>query len=271
MTARIAGLGAVLVVSLAGCGVTSTGTSTNGTSTNGKPSASAAKKTASETLLAAVPDQKSRPYHFAVTNSDGKLTGVVDAPDKAISIGMSQKVDGVPVTLDMKFLVLDTKSWVKVKFSPADVPGLPRIPARWQLLDPSKIKDKDNSPLAYGEDQSDPGYAHEVVANAGRVEQTSAGHFSGVTDLSRTGVEDIVDDATLKALGVKAKAVPFTAVTDAKGRLTRLEVKIPAAGHAKAHTYSAVYEGYDSTSAPAAPTAAEQQKAVPAVYDMLNS
>jgi len=263
MTARIAGLGAVLLVSLAGCGVTSA---------DPKPSGSAdKKKTPSETLLAAVPDEKSSPYHFAVTDSDGKLSGVVDAPKKAISIGLTQKVDGVPVTLDMKFLVLDTKSWVKIKFSPADVPGLPRIPAKWQLLDPSKIKDKDNSPLAYGGDQSDPGYTHQVIANAGQVEQTSAGHFRGVTDLSLTGVEDIVDNATLKALGAKAKAVPFTAVTDATGRLTRLDLKIPAAGKKKAHTYSAVYDGYDSTSTPAAPTAAEQQKAVPAVYDMLNS
>jgi len=262
MTTRIAVLGAVLLVSLAGCG---------GLSTDPEPSAAPAKKTPAETLLAAVPDEKSSPYHFAVTNSDGKLAGVVDAPRKAIAIGITQKVDGVPVTLDMKFLVLDTKSWVRFKFSPADVPGLPRIPAKWQLIDPAKVKDKDNGPLAYGEDQSDPGYAHEVIANAGQVEQTSAGHFRGVTDLSRTGVEDIVDNSTLKALGARAKAVPFTATTDAKGRLARLDLKIPAAGKTKAHTYSAVYDGYDSTTTPAAPAAAEQQKAVPAVYDLLNS
>lgn len=265
MTARIAGLGAVLVVSaavLSGCGAAK----------DAAPAKEAPKpKTPSEVLLAAVPDEKSGPYHFSVNNTDGKLAGVVDAPKKAISIGITQKEDGVPVTLDMKFLILDSKSWVKIKFTPADTPGLPRIPSKWQLIDPSKIKDKDNSPLAYGEDQSDPGYAHEVFAGAGKVVQTSAGHFSGITDLSQTGVEDIVDNATLKAMGEKAKTVPFTAATDAKGRLTRLELKIPAAGKVKAHTYSAVYDGYDNTSTPAAPAAAEQQKAVSAVYDMLNS
>jgi hypothetical protein len=263
MTARIAGLGALVLVSIAGCGITSSSSST--------PTKEAPKvKTPSEVLLASVPDEKSSPYHFAVTNSDGKLAGIVDSPKKAISIGITQKEDGVPVTLDMKFLILDTKSWVKIKFTPANTPGLPRIPAKWQLIDPSKIKDKDSSPLAYGQ-ESDPGYAHEVIASAGKIEQTSAGHFSGVTDLGQTGVEDIVDNDSLKAMGAKAKSVPFTATTDAKGRLTRLDLKIPAAGKVKAHTYSAVYGGYDSTATPAAPGAAEQQKAVSAVYDMLNS
>jgi len=273
MTARVAGLGAVLLVSLAACSTATSDPKPAATSASkpAAPSASKPAESAENVLLAAVPTEKSSPYHFAVTNSDGKLTGVVDAPEKAISAGIVQKVDGVPVTLDMRFLILDTKSWVKFKFSPADLPGLPRIPAKWQLLDPRKIKDKDNSPLAYGEDQSDPGYTHEVVANAAKVEQTSAGHYRGVTDLSLTGVEDIIDNATLKALGDRAKAVPFTAVVDAKGRLTRLDVEIPAAGKAKARTYSAVYDGYDSTKAPAAPSPAEQQKAVPAVYDLLNS
>jgi hypothetical protein len=263
MTARLAGLGALLLVSLAGCSTTSSAPKAENPKTE-------AAKSPSEALLASVPDEKSSPYHFAVTNTDGKLAGIVDAPRKAISIGITQKEDGVPVTLDMKFLILDTKSWVKIKFSPANTPGLPRIPAKWQLIDPSKIKDKDGSPLAYGQ-ESDPGYAHEVFAGAGKVEQTSAGHFSGVTDLGRTGVEDIVDDATLKAMGAKAKAVPFTATTDAKGRLTRLDLKIPAAGKVKAHTYSAVYDSYDSAATPVAPAAGEQQKAVSAVYDMLNS
>jgi hypothetical protein len=261
MTARIAGLGALLVISLAGCGITSAA-----------PEKEAPKvETDAEVLLAAVPDEKSGPYHFAVTNTDGKLAGVVDAPRKAISIGITQKEAGVPVTLDMKFLILDAKTWVKVKFTPANTPGLPRMPSKWQLLDPSKIKDKDDSPLAYGQDESDPGYTHEVIANAGTVRRTSAGHYTGVSDLSLTAVEDIVDNDTLKALGARAKSVPFTAVTDAEGRLTRLDLKIPAAGKTKAHTYSAVYDGYDSTPTPGAPAANQQQKAVAAVYDMLNS
>jgi hypothetical protein len=265
MTTRLAGLGAVLFVSaaaLAGCGPMSSAP---------KAASSPTPKSPSEVLLAAVPTDKSGPYRFRVDDIDGKLAGVVDAPKKTVSIGITQKQADVPVTLDMRFLIIDARSWVKIKFTPAGLAGLPRIPAKWQLLDPSKIKDQADSPLAYGADQSDPGYTHEVIANAAQVRLTSAGHYRGVTDLSRTGVEDIVDNATVKALGERVKSVPFTAATDARGRLTRLDLRIPAAGKTKAHTYSTVYDGYDSAAAPGVPGAGEQQKAVPAVYDMLNS
>ncbi len=267
MTARLTRLGAALAVTaatVAGCGGLSSSTPQAAPTTK-------APKAPKDVLLAAVPTEKTGPYHFSVKESDGTFTGIVDATKKAISLGISQKEPDAGFTMDMKFLIIDEKSWTKIKFTPASVPGLPRLPQKWMLLDPSKIKDKENSPLAYGDDQSDPAYTQEIVENAAQVEPTAAGQFSGVTDLTLTGVEDIVDNATLKALGAKAKAVPFTAAIDAKGRLTALAVRIPAAGKAKAYTYAAAYDGYDSTSTPVVPAAAEQQKAVPAVYDMLNS
>ena len=267
MTARLARLGAALAVSaatVAGCGGPST-------TPQADPTSSPSPKAPKDVLLAAVPDEKTGPYHFTVKNVDGNFAGIVDATKKTVSLGITQKEPDAGFTLDMKFLIIDQKSWTKIKFIPSTIPGLPRLPQKWMLLDPSKIKDKANSPLAYGDDQSDPGYTHEVLENAAQVKQTAAGKFSGITDLTLTGVEDIVDDATLKALGDKAKTVPFTAAVDAKGRLTTLAVQIPAAGKTKAHTYAAAYDGYDSTTTPHAPAAGEQQKAVPAVYDMLNS
>jgi hypothetical protein len=266
MTARLARLGAALAVSaatVAGCGGLST-------TPQADPKSSPSPKAPKDVLLAAVPDEKTGPYHITVKNVDGTLTGMVDAARKTVSVGTLAKEPDAGFTLDMKFLIIDQKCWVKIKFIPSTIPGLPRLPQKWMLLDPSKIKDKANSPLAYG-DESDPGYTHEVLENAVQVKQTATGKFSGITDLTLTGVEDIVDDATLKALGDKAKTVPFTAAVDAKGRLTRLAVQIPAAGKTKAHTYAAAYDGYDSTVTPTAPAAGEQQKAVPAVYDMFNS
>jgi hypothetical protein len=265
--AHLAGLGAALAVSavtVAGCGATST-------TPQASPNASPSPKAPRDVLLAAVPDEKTGPYRFSVKSLDGTIGGIVDASKKTVSIGIAQKESDPAFTLDMKFLIIDQKSWTKIRFTPSNLAGLPRLPQKWMLLDPSKIKDKANSPLAYGDDQSDPAYAHEVLENAAQVTQTGAGKFSGVTDLSLTGVEDIVDDATLKALGAKAKAVPFTASVDAKGHLTALAVHIPAAGKTKAHTYAASYDGYGSTTTPSAPAAGEQTKAVPAVYDMLNS
>ena len=78
----------------------------------------------------------------------------------------------------------------------------------------------------------------------------------------------LVHRAFRAALGEQAKAVPFEARTDAQGRLSRMLVRIPAAGKTKASTYEVTYADYGSAPTPAEP--AQQQKAPAVVYEMLN-
>jgi hypothetical protein len=265
--ARLAGLGTALALSLAtvaGCDSAGS-TSDLGAAAGSSPAAVAPR----DALLNAVPDDSVGAYHFAIKGGSTPMSGVLDAPRKTIRLEISQHEADPGFTLDMNFLIIGQQAWTKIRFTPAAVPGLPKLPKKWMLLDPSKIKDKQNSPLAYG-DEADPGSASAVFQNATEVEQTSTGHFAGVTDLTKAADAEIVDAATRTALGAKAKKISFTAVVDAKGRLTSAIVKIPAAGKTKAATYAITYDGYDSTQTPAAPAAGEQQSAVSAVYDMLN-
>ena len=265
--ARLAGLGAAFALSLvtvAGCESAGSIPDT-GAAGAGSPSPVAPR----DALLSAVPDETVGAYHFAIKGGSTPMSGILDAPKKTIRLEISQHETDPEFTLDMKFLVIGEKAWTRIAFTPASLPGLPKLPKKWMLLDASKVKDEANSPLRYG-NEADPGYAQVVFENASAVKQTSAGHFAGVTDLTKATDAEIVDEATLKALGVKAKKIPFTAVVDAKGRLTSAVVKIPAAGKAKAATYAITYDGYDSTETPVAPAASEQQKAVAAVYQMLN-
>jgi hypothetical protein len=265
--ARLAGLGAALTLSLvtvAGCDPAGS-TSDPGARATDSPAAVAPR----DALLNAVPDASVGAYHFAIKGGSTPMSGVLDAPKKTIRLEISQHEADPGFTLDMKFLVIEQKAWTKITFTPATIPGLPKLPKKWMLLDTSKIKDKENGPLAYGE-EADPGSAKAVFQNASDVKQTSTGHFAGVTDLTKAADAEIVDGAALTALGDKAKKIPFTAVIDAKGRLTSAVVKIPAAAKTKATTYSITYDGYDTTETPVAPAAGEQQKAVSAVYEMLN-
>ena len=62
--------------------------------------------------------------------------------------------------------------------------------------------------------------------------------------------------------------MPFEATTDAEGRLSTLELRIPAAGKRKAATYEMSYRDYGKVAAPAAP--ATSRKAPAVVYEMLN-
>jgi hypothetical protein len=265
--ARMAGLGAALTLSLvtiAGCDPAGS-TSEPGSARADSRSAVAPR----DVLLNAVPDESTGAYHFAIKGGSTPMSGVLDAPKKTIRLEISQHEADPGFTLDMKFLVIEQKAWTKITITPSTIPGLPKLPKKWMLLDTSKIKDKENGPLAYGE-EADPGSAMAVFQNASDVEQTSAGHFAGVTDLTRAAAAEIVDGATLTALGDKAKKIPFTAVVDSEGRLISAVVKIPATGKTKAATYAITYDGYDSTQTPVAPAAGEQQKAVSAVYEMLN-
>jgi hypothetical protein len=171
--------------------------------------------------------------------------------------------------MTMTSLVIDKKGWMKIAFTPANLPGLPKLPKKWVLLDPAKVKDADDSPLEYG-DETDPGYVSQLVHNSAGLTETSPGKFAGTTDLTQVKDAEIVDDATLTALGEKAKTVPFTAVIDAEGHLTSAVVKVPAAGKAKASTYQVTYSAFGKTATPQVPAAGAQTPATDAVYELLN-
>lgn len=265
MTARkaqLAGLAAILAISTAaGCGAKA---DVDGDT----PAAPASAKPLDPQLVLvdAVPGDDEGAYHFDVKGAEVPTSGVLDASHKAAEIKAVQHETDPAFTLTMTTRMIGDKTWVKVAISPASLPGLPKIPKSWQLLDASKIKDK--SMIGY-DGSTDPGYALLLVQKAAGVKQTSPGHFTGTTDLTQSTEAEIVDQKTLKALGAKAKKVPFEAVVGADGNLTSLVAKIPASGKVKAKTYSVTYGGFGKTATPAAPPAGEQQKATGVIYEML--
>lgn len=265
---RLAGLGALLAVgAAAGCGAVDDAVAEKST-----PSRSAAPLTPRETLLKAVPGADSDSFRFTIKGGETPMKGVLDAAEQSYTIDVSQTDPDLGFTLTMKFLVVEKQSWIKIGFSHTEgLTGLPKLPKKWMLIDPSKIKDKeqDGGPLAY-QDDTDPGQTGAVMRAIVDVEQTGPGRFAGTTDLTQQGDAEIVDAATLKALGAKAKKVPFEAAVDARGRLVSALVKIPAAGRIKAQKYQVSYSGYGEAPTPVAPAAGEAQPATATAYEMLN-
>lgn len=262
-TSRITGLSALLTLSiaLAGCDVLG-------------DDAPAAKKppTPLETLLKAVPDDDTPAFKFAVTQPDLALSGTYDAPQKAFEAKAiyHEADDDVDLTLTMTSLVRSEGNWVKISFKPSNLPGLPKLPKKWMKFDPAKVQDTAGSFLVYEEDTADPGNTHFLVINATGVTETAPGQFAGTTDITGVPDDELVDAATLKALGAKAKAVPFTAAVDAKGHLSSMAVKIPAAGKTKAFTFSVKYSAFGESAVPAVPQAGAQTPAPDTVYALLN-
>jgi hypothetical protein len=262
-SARITGLSTLLTLSigLAGCGLLD-------------DDAPAAKKPASpmETLLNAVPDDDAPAYKFEVTQPDLALSGTYDAPKKAFEAKATyhETDEDVDLTLTMTSLVRREGNWIKISFKPSNLPGLPKLPKKWMKFDPAKVKDTSGSFLVYEDDSADPGNTHFLVINSAGVTEPSPGKFAGTTDITRVPDADLVDAATMKALGEKAKAVPFTAAVDAQRHLSSMALKIPAAGKTKAFTYTVKYSAFGETAVPAVPATGAQTPAPDAAYAVLN-
>jgi hypothetical protein len=220
MTARkaqLAVLTAILATSVTGCGI-----ATGDSGDVAADKASSAPADPRDVLLAAVPDEKVGAFAFAVKGGVTPTSGVLDSPKKAVEIKIEQAEPDVGFTMTMTTRMIGEKSWIKVAFTPATVPGLPKLPKKWLLLDPAKVNDKDM--IGY-DGSTDPGYATELVDHGAGIKETSPGHFAGTTDLTKSTDAEIVDEKTLTALGAKAKTVPFSAVVDGQGHLTTLTLK----------------------------------------------
>ncbi|MBL7260426.1 hypothetical protein [Paractinoplanes lichenicola] len=260
---RLAGITVLVVLTTtAGCGLVGRAAGPAGTT--------APPATPREQLLQAVPDEKTPAFAFDVKGGVTPISGVLDAPRETFRVQVVHTEPDAGFSMTMYALTVREKAWMKILFKPAKVPGLPEVPRKWLVVDPAKVKDPEVAPSGYDGD-TDPGYAASVLRAAAAVARAGDGHYTGTTDLTASTEAEIVTDARLKALGPKAKTVPFEADVDGDGRLTSLLVKIPAAGKAKAETYHVRYTGFGATKTPVAPTAAEQMKATPVVYDLLNS
>ena len=226
-------------------------------------------KSPKDELLASVPGPGEGAYRFDLKGNVTPISGVLDATKKSMQVAVSQSEPDAGFTLTITSLVVDKQSWMKIAFKPATLPGLPKIPKKWLLIDPAKAKGSDSIPVQYG-DETDPGNVADIVRNGTGITEPTPGHFAGTTDLTGLAEAEIVDQATLTALGERAKTVPFEAVVDATGHVTSATLKVPAAGKAKAVTYRVTYSGYGVTKSPVVPAAGEQQKATATVYEMLN-
>ncbi|TWG10612.1 hypothetical protein [Actinoplanes teichomyceticus] len=255
LTKRLAAVAALLT--LAGCGVSAEA---------GEP----APATPAETLKRGVPTGSAETFHYAIEGDGQTFSGVVDSSRKTMTTDYRERIPETDITLTMRFLVVDADSWAKISFGGATAGlGLPKLPKKWMRLDTARLGADARKDLTYA-GQSDPGFVSTLVDAAAGLTETSPGHFAGTVDLTRATEAEVVDADTLAALGERAKAAPFEAVLDARGRISTATVRVPAAGKAKATTYRVTYDRYGTAASPAAPRGTEQVAAPAAAYELLN-
>lgn len=209
--------------------------------------------------MAALPHSKTDAFRFSVTGGDNTMTGVIDGPKATAEFAIVNQYVNLGYSMSMTILAIDMKAWVKVRFTRVRNSG-PIVPTKWMGMVFDKTVATNGAPFCY-DLETDPGFTSDVFSYGSDVQQTSPGHFSGVTALSLTYGGHILSDDHITALGSRIEAVPFTAVIDSQGRVASMSVEIPAGGGYSASTYRVTYGGYGSTTDPAPPAAADQTRA----------
>lgn len=227
-----------------------------------------APATPKDKLLAAVPDGSQGNFRFTLKDAETTGKGVVDPAGKRMQLTTEYKDKKLGFTMTMGFLIIDQESWIKVTFANTKgLTGLPKLPKKWLHLDRSKVTDQEDIDF----DDPDPAGAVALFRSIVDVAESTTGQFAGTVDLTQATETEVLDAAELAALGEKAKAVPFQALVDTTGRLTSIEINVPAFGDAPAYTHQATYGDYGVAPAVEEPPAGQTQEAPAAAYELLNS
>lgn len=249
-TRLVVGLCAVTAgLVVAGCGKSGTGTSA------GAPSPSPSLLAPADALTVSIKPLSATSFEFTVKSGAAlSANGKADPAKKNMSISLSGQEQGTSLKVDA--VQIGDQLWMKYDLGADTNKQFDINPSKWMLIDTTKVKDKTNMPSA--EDVT--GLAADL-ANATSVTRTDATHLVGTVDLTQAnGMIAAGGDTS----GDKAKAVPFTATLDDKGRLIELKTN----GTDKSLDVDLTVTNYGATETFSKPSGAVS--APPKLYDMLN-
>jgi hypothetical protein len=205
-------------------------------------------------------------FRFAVSFAGGGTEGAVHRPSKSAAVLMRFDVEGVKATLDL--VHVEPETWLKWNLGEAaETRDLKAIDGRWLHLDPARIEDSGFGDLGAG---SDPAGVAGVVAATRDVVEAGDSMYTGVVDLAAAAETALVDEDLVKALGDKAKALPFIATVDGRRRLSTLLVDVPPFGKVPASKLEFRYFDYGAVT-PLEKPGSTVPEAPASAYELLNS
>jgi hypothetical protein len=217
ITRRVAAALLAIISLGAGLGVAACGSSDSGSSDSGGGHPATAASSRSE-LVASVDALATTTYAMTLTTSRVSAIGTVDPIAGSVTMTTKAKRGGEPVTIEN--LTLADRSWARVDIGALDADyGID--PAKWLKLDPSLLT---AGSLPYDQSRFRDAFdLSDVLAGVTTATRGVNGHYSGRINLAGVaGVASMVPAGS--GLGAGAGDLPFTAVLDARGRLTDLHV-----------------------------------------------
>lgn len=159
--------------------------------------------------------------------------------------------------ITLQTLLIGKDAWAKVT-------GLGEaLPAGWMHLDAQKASGTGNFSIAPG--QTDPAKASQFIAASAEVQQSGTNAFTGTVDLAKVAGVTGLGGVTIG--DGAAQKVPFTATTDAQGRLTNLTVDIQKVSPEAAGPLKIDYTDYGTPVTVTPPNPSEVTEAPSELYN----
>ena len=265
---------ALLTPGVAAC----TGDSTAGPT--GTPSATASATAsgaagdaeAKQALLDSTREISNGNFRFRMSGVGSTAEGQVHQPSQSaqMRVNIGEPTDDLAMTLDLIHAKPD--SWVKLDLQGAaasSVPGRDKLSlGKYQHLDQTRIQGNRN--LGFDFEKVDPAGSAVLTQAVTEVRRTGDGAYAGTIDLSKAAEAGSLDQSMITALGAQANSVPFTATTDAQGRLTELILQVPGTGETTAQEIRVTYSDYGNATAAQKPPADQVVEAPPELYNLFS-
>ncbi|MDR7278499.1 hypothetical protein [Catenuloplanes atrovinosus] len=218
------------------------------------PATPDAEGRAAMTALARSDDHlQSESFTVEVTSGDAmRTTSRMDVPNRRAETALRQ------ATGEDQSLTVRTRLLGDAVFMHLDGVSIPGVDDRWMRIDPARIARGREVGFAPG--QNDAGGADRVLAAITEASRLPDGRYKGTLDLAQVGTGTGLSFSTtdIAGLGDAARAVPFLATLDERGRLVHLQIDLPSITAGKAPMvetrYSAFGEPFTVETPPAAQT-----------------
>jgi hypothetical protein len=251
------------VLLAAGCGSDGDSGSNKGGATGTKSSApsaaeSSAAAAATSDLNAVVQELTKTSYKYTMKAGDAAGSGSVDPSVKHSSMAITV------AEFKTEVLILDAELFARITGLP--MPGLDE--KKWLRIDRAKIK----SFAALGiRDVNDPTGVNTLAKTIVTIQKTGDRSYKGTLDLSKGSDAFGLDDAAVRQLAEKARAIPFEATVNDANKLATWKMTIPAYGAEKETPFELAYSEHGGKFPLTKPPAGETANPPQTVYDMLQA
>jgi hypothetical protein len=230
------------------------GTTTESSAPTAAESSAAAAATSD--LNAAVQELTKTSYKYSMKAGDASGTGTVDPALKQSSMTIA--------VAEFKTEVLIIEPDLYARISGLPLPGVDA--KKWLRIDRTKIK----SFTALGiRDVNDPTGVNTLAKSIATIQKTGDRSYKGTLDLSKGSDAFGLDDAAVRQLAEKARAIPFEATVNDAGKLATWKMTIPAYGAEKETSFELAYSEQGGKFPVARPASGETANPPQTVYDML--